>query len=289
VESGARRARTSARWMRGRGIRKKVVIIHVVDCSRRRSKSMVLGGSNAFARNLRRSDGVNTFKGRDDSQRARDSSGKIETHRSRRNRVSVFLTLNLAPTVAGASDYKYGAPANGFSTSTSCPWVAQSRHRGISDVALANEVIRRMTLAERVSFVVLSTYSIGEPERWCAVTVYSAALTLRRTHGSREWTHRRHGVSAELDSRRASTLRSCATWAKRLATRPRTKGITVMQGPELNLLREPLDGRGFEPTAKIPSSRACSAWPTCKASSRPVSWPKRSTSARTPKRRPELV
>ena len=31
--------------------------------------------------------------------------------------------------------------------------------------------------------------------------MYSAALTLRRTHGSREWTHRRHGVSRGVGTR----------------------------------------------------------------------------------------
>jgi len=161
----------------------------------------------------------------DDSQRARDSSGRLRRTGVAATAVSVFLTLNLAPTVAGASDYKYGAPANGFSTSTSCPWVAQSRHRGISDVALANEVIRRMTLAERVSFVVLSTYPPLENQNVGVPSLCIPPLSL--SDGPMGLANGLTGVTAfpaELGLARASTLRSCATWAKRLATRPAPRG-----------------------------------------------------------------
>src|SRR5271154_6069726 len=68
----------------------------------------------------------------------------------------VTLSVLTVTPAAAASDYQYGAPVNGFSTLSSCPCVAQSRDHGASYRALANEVLSHMTLAERVSFVVLS-------------------------------------------------------------------------------------------------------------------------------------
>jgi len=167
--------------------------------------------------------------------------------------VSVFLTLNLAPTVAGASDYKYGAPANGFSTSTSCPWVAQSRHRGISDVALANEVLRRMTLAERVSFVVLSTYPPLENQNVGVPSLCIPPLSL--SDGPMGLANGLTGVTAfpaELGLAASFNPSLVRDVGEAIGHEARTKGITVMQGPELNLLREPLDGRGFETYGEDP-------------------------------------
>jgi len=81
-----------------------------------------------------------------------------------------------------------------------------------------------MTLAERVSFVVLSTYlhwnqNVGVPSL-CIPPLSLSDGPMGLANGLTGVT----AFPAELDSRRASTLRSCATWAKRLATRPAPRG-----------------------------------------------------------------
>jgi len=141
-----------------------------------------------------------------------------------------------------------------------------------------------MTLAERVSSSFLYVPPLENRTLVCRHCVFRRSHS-RRTHGlangltgvtafPRSWTR------GELNP---SLVRDVA---KRLATRPAPRGITVIRAG-VNSSR-PLDGRGFEPTAKIPPRERVGV-ATCKASSPTRVMPKRSTSARHPKRRPSSL
>lgn len=163
------------------------------------------------------------------------------------------LVLAVATSPARASDYRFGAPVNGFSTSSSCPWVAQSRERGADPEALANEVLSRMSLAERVSFVVLSTYPPLENQNLGIASLCIPPLSL--SDGPMGLANGLTGVTAfPAELGLAASFDPSLVYAvgRAIGQEARTKGISVMQGPELNLLRVPLDGRGFETYGEDP-------------------------------------
>jgi beta-glucosidase len=167
--------------------------------------------------------------------------------------VSALIVLGAASSPAGASDYKFGAPVNGFSTSSTCPWVAQSRERGADDEALANEVLSRMSLAERVSFVVLSTYPPLENQNLGVPSLCIPPLSL--SDGPMGLANGLPGVTAfpaELGLAASFDPSMVYAVGRAIGQEARTKGISVMQGPELNLVRVPLDGRGFESYGEDP-------------------------------------
>ncbi len=160
--------------------------------------------------------------------------------------------LSVTPSAA-SSDYKYGAPVNGFSTSSSCPWVAQSRGHGASNVALANEVLSRMTLAQRVSFVVLSTYPPLENQNLGVPSLCIPPLSL--SDGPMGLANGLTGVTAfpsELGLAASFDPSLVRAVGQAIGDEARTKGITAMQAPELNLVRVPLDGRAFETYGEDP-------------------------------------
>jgi beta-glucosidase len=148
------------------------------------------------------------------------------------------------------------APAASGATITrpaTCPWVAESRHHSKTSLALANEVLSKMTLAEKASFVILVTYpplqsrNTGVPSLCIpplsmsdgpnglangllSVTQFPAAIAVAATFN-------------------ASIARAVG---KAVADEARTKGITALQGTELNLARIPQSGRIFETYGEDP-------------------------------------
>src|SRR5580698_7323246 len=155
--------------------------------------------------------------------------------------LALASTLGIFIPSAGALDYKYGAPVNGFSTSTSCPWVAQSRAHSKSDLALANEVLSRMTLSQRVSFAVLSTYPPLENQNLGVPSLCIPPLSL--SDGPMGLANRLTGVTAfpaELGLAATFNPSLVRDVGRAIGQEARTKGILVMQGPELDLLRVPL-------------------------------------------------
>jgi len=112
-----------------------------------------------------------------------------------------------------------------------------------------------MTLAERVSFVVLSTYPPLENQNVGVPSLCIRPLSLSDGPMVSRMTHRVTAFPRSWDSRRASTF-ARARRGRSDCHSPH-QGITVMQGPELNLLREPSTAAVSKPTAKIlPRERA---------------------------------
>ena len=167
--------------------------------------------------------------------------------------IATLCFVGAVPTVAGAADYRFGAPVNGFSTSSSCPWVAQSRDHAKSDVALANEVLSRMSLSQRVSFAVLSTYPPLENQNLGVPSLCIPPLSL--SDGPMGLANRLTGVTAfpaELGLAASFNPSLVRDVGAAIGHEARTKGISVMQGPGSNLLRVPLDGRSFETYGEDP-------------------------------------
>ena len=139
------------------------------------------------------------------------------------------------------------------SSFTACPWVSASLQHNGNPLVLAKEVVSKMTLAEKASFVVLAAYGPLENRnsgiaRLCippislsdgpngiangvlGVTQFPAALAV--------------GASFNPD-----IARSVGT---AVAQEARLKGLDVVQGPNLNLARVAKSGRIFETYGEDP-------------------------------------
>ncbi len=138
-------------------------------------------------------------------------------------------------------------------TPTGCPWVAQSINHTASPEVLADEVIRRMTLAEKAAFVVLSTHAPLENANTGVPRLCIPALSM--TDGPDGVANGLVGVTqfpseiavaASFDPGLAFALGAAQ------GEEARAKGIAALQGPELNLTRVPQGGRVFETYGEDP-------------------------------------
>jgi beta-glucosidase len=138
-------------------------------------------------------------------------------------------------------------------TSPQCPWVDASRDGAKSPSVLALDVLKRMTLKEKAGFVTLhhgngiENFNLGVP------SLCIPALTL--TDGPNGIAGQVHGVT-----RLPAAIGVAATFNPSIAqstgevvgAEARTKGIDVIQGPELNLARVAQSGRVFESFGEDP-------------------------------------
>ena len=159
------------------------------------------------------------------------------------------VLMAAAPSVVGAS------PSSRVSVgpASQCPWIYDSLHHHHSAEQLAAQVASLMTPSELANFVVLQTsggienYNVGVP-RLCI-----PSLTL--VDGPSGIGANSRGVTqfpselAVAASFNASTARQVgfAMGQEALA-----KGYDVLQAPDLNLIRSPLDGRAFETYGEDP-------------------------------------
>ena len=128
-----------------------------------------------------------------------------------------------------------------------CPWASASalRHKHAKQLAL--ELVDRMTLSEKLGFLVLNPRAGYENINQGVRTLCLPALTLQDGP---------NGVSAHATgvTQLPASLGIAASFAPSLAYRygqvegaeARGKGIDVVQGPNLNLDRVPESGREFE-------------------------------------------
>jgi beta-glucosidase len=160
--------------------------------------------------------------------------------------------LSLAPS-ADASSAPAKVVAHATTATGACPWVGESLRHAKSSVALAGEVLAKMTLSEKASFVVLATYPPLENRNTAIPSLCIPALSL--TDGPNGVANGMTGVTqfpasiAIAASFNASLARSIG---QAVATEARTKGISGVQGPEVNLARVPQSGRIFETYGEDP-------------------------------------
>ena len=134
-----------------------------------------------------------------------------------------------------------------------CPWVRASQLRSQPPSTLANEVTSRMTLIQKVDFVVLNARSGFENINYGVPNLCIPALTL--TDGPSGVASGLRGVTqfpAEIGV--AATFDPVIAGAVGVAmgAETRGKGLDVLQGPDLNMARVPQSGRVFETFGEDP-------------------------------------
>ena len=120
-------------------------------------------------------------------------------------------------------------------------------------MALANEVLSKMTLLEKTSFVVLSTNSPLENTNHGVARLCIPALSL--TDGPNGLANGLAGVTqfpAAIGVAASFDVAIARSVGVAIAQEARAKGITTVQGPELNLARVPTSGRIFETYGEDP-------------------------------------
>jgi len=128
-----------------------------------------------------------------------------------------------------------------------CPWLARGIAAGLSARRLAEETLARMTLPEKAGVVVLRAKGGYENVDTAVPRLCIPALTLQDgpngvAYGATGVTQLPSslGVAASFDPGIASA------YGRVEGAEARGKGIDVVQGPNLNLMRVPTSGRGFE-------------------------------------------
>ena len=139
------------------------------------------------------------------------------------------------------------------SASPRCPWVEQSLRHSATPAALANEVVSKMTLHDKASFVVLATHPPLQNRNSAIASLCIPALSL--TDGpdglanGLQWVTQFPSAIALAATFDASIARAVGV---AVAQEARTKGIAVVQGTEMNLARIPQSGRVFETYGEDP-------------------------------------
>jgi beta-glucosidase len=134
-----------------------------------------------------------------------------------------------------------------------CPWVKESRRGSASPELLAQQVLAKMTLAEKANFVVLQKGHGIENFNTAIPSLCIPSFTLSdgpdglagRVTGATQLPSA-IGVGASFDPELANAI------GRVEGAEARTKGIDVVQGPELNLARVPVGGRVFESFGEDP-------------------------------------
>jgi beta-glucosidase len=145
-----------------------------------------------------------------------------------------------------------GAPAPS-GAGARCPWVSQAREGKSPAASLAAEVVDRMTLGQKTSFVVLRTVPPLENTNLGIPSLCIPPLTL--TDGPNGIAYHMHGVT-QLPAAIGVAATFDPSMARATGTvmgqEARAKGIDAAQGPELNLARVPEAGRIFEAFGEDP-------------------------------------
>jgi len=166
----------------------------------------------------------------------------------------LLLVASLAGVMAFGAARASGAPTpSGSVPASRCPWVAQSRQGRETPASLAAEVLARMTLRQKASFVVLRTMPPIENTNLGIPSLCLPPMTLTDGPNGVAF-HMRGvtqlpaaiGVAATFDP---SVARSAGVV---MGQETRSKGIDATQGPELNLARVPEAGRIFEAFGEDP-------------------------------------
>jgi beta-glucosidase len=181
------------------------------------------------------------------------------SHSTRRARRTVAVLAALLATSslgvgAGASVAIHSGPLRGTEQpraratgSPLCPWTSTAVEAHSSPLVLANDVLAKMTLAEKAAFVVLRAQDGYENTNTGVPRLCIPALTLQDgpngiAFGDTSVTQLPSalGIAASFDPGLANA------YGKVLGEEARGKGIDAVQGPNLNLARVPESGRIFE-------------------------------------------
>ena len=172
--------------------------------------------------------------------------------------VSVFSTAALVGTAPNALASGVGQVPAAMRTPTPgsllrCPWVGESRHHQASPASLAGDVLARMSLLEKAGFVTLRHGGGVENFNRGVPSLCIPALTL--ADGPDGVAGQVRGVTrlpAAIGVAASFNPAMALATGKVLGAEARTKGLDVVQGPELNLARVAQSGRIFESYGEDP-------------------------------------
>jgi beta-glucosidase len=163
----------------------------------------------------------------------------------------MLLALPAPPT--GASSNALALLARPLNSSRHCPWVRASRRDLATPTVLAGEVLSKMSLLEKAQLVTLEDG--GGIENFDAGVPALCIPPLTLSDGP-------DGLAGRLRevTRLPAAIAIAASFDPSLAratgqvvgAEARTKGIDVVQGPDLNLARVPVSGRIFESYGEDP-------------------------------------
>jgi beta-glucosidase len=165
----------------------------------------------------------------------------------------VATSLTLSTPTSAATLLRTASTRHGALGSARCPWVSESLHHRKSPSALASQVLSRMTLAEKVSFVVLVTHPPLENNNEGVPRLCIPALTL--VDGPNGVANGFLGVTkfpAALGVAASFNPSLARSLGRAMALQARAKGMDVLQSPDLNLARIPESGRLFETYGEDP-------------------------------------
>ena len=166
----------------------------------------------------------------------------------------LLMVTSVVGVLAGGALHAGAAPTpSAGANTTHCPWVAQSRHGHGTPASLAAEVVARMTLRQKASFVVLRTQPPIENTNLGIPSLCIPPMTL--TDGPNGVAFHMHGVTqlpAAIGVAATFDPSVARATGVVLGQETRSKGIDAAQGPELNLARVPEAGRIFEAFGEDP-------------------------------------
>jgi beta-glucosidase len=162
--------------------------------------------------------------------------------------IGLVATISIAPQVSDARDI-----STHIGSSVKCPWVMQSQRHSASPLRLANEVLAQMTLAQKAAFTILATHRPLQNQNTGIPSLCIPSLSM--SDGPSGLGNGLHGVTQF-----PSAISVAATFNTAIARsigiavaeEARTKGITALQGTEMNLARIPQSGRIFETYGEDP-------------------------------------
>lgn len=178
----------------------------------------------------------------------------MNVRRAVRGVVSAVVLVGAVTLVAartGAATSALLPPSHG--TRVTCPWVAQSRNHSRTVTELANEVLARMTLREKVAYVVLVTRAPLGNTNVAVPRLCLPALTL--SDGPNGLANGLVGVTqwpAEIALGATFSTALAHAYGVALGNETASKGLDAIQAPELNLARVALSGRVFETFGEDP-------------------------------------
>lgn len=173
--------------------------------------------------------------------------------------VLVVIALSLGAVIGGAKISSASSLAivpapHRPSTTALCPWAHRQGYRSLATAtAMSDEVLSKMTLAQKVLFVVLKSRRSIENYHAGLLDLCIPSLTISDgpdgvAGGMRGVTQfpAEIAVGATFDPSIANAV------GRAIGAEARAKGINAIQGPDLNLARVPLSGRTFDTFGEDP-------------------------------------
>src|SRR5579863_2112112 len=148
-----------------------------------------------------------------------------------------------------------GAVIRSVPVAPNCPWLAQARAQSRTPAQLAQGVVARMSLSQKANFVVLEPANHGQITNTNVAipSLCLPALTLvDGTSGIGDNAHNVTQLPSELAVAASFDTALAHSVGLVQGAESRTKGFNVVQAPDLNLARVPLDGRNFETFGEDP-------------------------------------